>query len=267
MTHLLDRIPFLPLLLVLVAVLFFTYQLGHQWSKRTIQAESNPTTPGPNADSNAHVGVLLGALLGLLGLMLGFSFHIGESRFQSRKQLVLEEANTLATTYLRSSFLPDDLKPQARALLRRYLATRTQPLTPTTIPQVLAESSELHKELWTLAKDAGRRDVENTLTPLFIHSLNELIDHHQERITVGLQQRMPLAIVITLICLAALSSFVLGYGTGLLRQRLFPLPIAVLAALSLVIALIIDLDRPWQRMFRVAQDPMLDVADSLPAAP
>jgi hypothetical protein len=142
---------------------------------------------------------------------------------------------------------------------------RTKPLSPATVPQILAESQSLHRQLWSIAEQASHQDVDNTHTPLFIQSLNELIDRHQDRVTVGLHQRIPGAIILTLALLAALSAFVLGYGTGLLQRRLFPLAIAVLAAVSLVISLIIDLDRPWQQMFRVGQDPMMDTAASLHA--
>lgn len=267
MPQIFDHTPFIILLTTLLVTLLLTYEIGHQWTHRRTKRNHNSPTPASTGESNSHVGVLLGALLGLLGLMLGFTFHTCESRFQNRKQLILTEANTLSTTYLRAGLLPDPLKQSSRALLRRYLETRTQQLTPATLPELLAESVKLQRKLWIIAEDADKRDVTNTRIPLFISSLNELIDLHQNRVTVGLQQRMPGALILTLIILSGLSSFVLGYGTGLLKQRFFPLPVAILSALSLVITLIIDLDRPWQQMFHVVQDPMLDVSTTFSSHP
>jgi hypothetical protein len=57
-------------------------------------------------DREPQVGTIQGALLGLLALLLGFSFAMAQSRYDTRRALVVDEANAIGTTYLRAQLLP-----------------------------------------------------------------------------------------------------------------------------------------------------------------
>lgn len=71
------------------------FRYGRRFSERT-QPAIHP-----------HVATVEGAFLGLLALLLGFPFAMAMSRFDTRKQVVLDEVNDLATTYLRAHLLPE----------------------------------------------------------------------------------------------------------------------------------------------------------------
>src|SRR5689334_8322260 len=58
-------------------------------------------------EPEAPLGALVGAMLGLLAFILAFTFGMTGSRFDARKQLVLDEANAIGTTYLRAGLLPE----------------------------------------------------------------------------------------------------------------------------------------------------------------
>jgi hypothetical protein len=212
-------------------------------------------------DRKSHAGVLLGALLALLGLSLAFSFSIAESRFVERRQLVLEEANAIGTTYLRASFLPQPHRDDAEELLRQYVELRIVE-TPAQLPAAIARSEELHHELWAEAVAASEQKPD-PITALFVQSLNQMIDLHEERVTVALHQRLPGAIMLTLYLVAILAMGTLGYSIGLSRTRTLVPSLAVMVAVAIVLLLIIDLDRPIQRVFAVDQAALEDVRETI----
>src|SRR6185369_12534948 len=91
----------------------------------------------------APIGVIQGAVLGLLGLLLAFTFSMAAERYNARRALVLNEANSVGTTYLRASLLPDAHQAPVRDLLQRYVDVRLkyQPLMDD--PARLAEGLRL----------------------------------------------------------------------------------------------------------------------------
>jgi glycopeptide antibiotics resistance protein len=69
-------------------------------------------------------GTIDAAVFALLGLLLGFSFAGAMSRFDARRQLIVNESNTISTAYLRIDLLPAADQPEIRALFREYLDPR-----------------------------------------------------------------------------------------------------------------------------------------------
>src|SRR6187549_1664121 len=112
---LLDALPLWGLFLAIVALVLISieggYRLGNYRRSRS------------NTEKEAPVGAMVGATLGLLAFMLAFTFGMAASRFDTRKQLVLEEANAIGTTYLRAAMLPEK-RDEIRDLLRSYVDTR-----------------------------------------------------------------------------------------------------------------------------------------------
>src|ERR1700744_3788030 len=60
----------------------------------------------------------------LLSLLLGFAMSMALSRFEWRKQLVIDEANAIGTAYLRAATQAEPVRSQAPALLREYVDAR-----------------------------------------------------------------------------------------------------------------------------------------------
>lgn len=135
----------------------------------------------PERGSAAHVGAVLGGLLGLLGLLLGFSFGIVESRYSARKALILDEANAIGTTYLRTALLPEEPARHLRSLLREYVDLRLSPATPDALQHAITHSGQIHDDLWRVAALIGKADPSSKVVGLFIESLNEVIDLHTSR--------------------------------------------------------------------------------------
>jgi hypothetical protein len=75
-------------------------------------------------EERGDYGVLLAAMLTLLGLIIGFTFSMAGTRYDQRKNLEEEEANAIGTEYVRADLLPDDAAEKVRGLLRSYLDQR-----------------------------------------------------------------------------------------------------------------------------------------------
>src|SRR5262245_17809846 len=87
----------------------------------------------------SQIGGVQGAVLGLLGLLLGFTFAMGVSRYDTRRNLVLKEANAVGTTWLRAGFLPEAHRAPVKELLTRYVDLRLKYQTQAGDPVKLAE--------------------------------------------------------------------------------------------------------------------------------
>ena len=117
------------------------------------------------------------SILGLLAFMLAFS--LAATRFDARRQTVLEEANALGTTYLRARLLPDPQRSEISKLLRDSVDGRIRRVKGGDVAEAITRSEELHASLWSEAiKAAANKDANSNMTGIFVQSLNEMIDLH-----------------------------------------------------------------------------------------
>jgi hypothetical protein len=209
-------------------------------------------------EPDAPLGSMVSAALGLLAFILAFTFGMAGSRFDARRQLVLQESNAVGTAYLRAGLLPERQRMEVRRLLREYVDVRLK-LTPADIPKTLAKSEEMHSRLWGQAESLVAEQMDSELRYLFISSLNDVIDLHQSRKTVGLLYRIPGPMWLSVLMLAILTMIAIGYQVGMAgSKRLRGMPVLA-AAFSLVIMMIADIDRPGEGNILVSQQPLADV--------
>lgn len=252
---LLDLVPWWVVLIGTVALLLLAMEIGFRLGRRRARVDTG--------NRSAQIGVLVGAILALLGLLLAFSFSIVEGRFASRKELVLEEANAIGTAYLRAGYLPEPHSERAQELLRAYVNVRLNATSPVALEEAISESEELHRELWAEAVTLSRTEPVSRMIPLFVNVLNEVIDLHEARVTVALHQRLPGLILATLFAVSVLAMTMLGYYAGLGRWRSLLPTVIVGIAIASVIVLIIELDRPGTRLFHVSQSAIRDVHETM----
>jgi hypothetical protein len=205
------------------------------------------------------------AMLTLLGLLLGFTFALAEGRFETRRGLVIQEANAIGTTYLRASFLPEAHKQSVEKLLRRYVDVRLDFYyageDQAKIDAAEKAAAQIHRELWAHAAAVGQA----TPTPLvatFVSTLNDTIDLDATRLN-ALRAHVPGAVWLLVLVVAVCGTFTTGLGAGASGERsafanvLMPLLIAV------AMMLIADLDRPRAGLILIDQQPLLNLKQSL----
>jgi hypothetical protein len=244
--------------LVTVGVLVLALEAGF-WLSRVERLQLS-------AEQRAQASTVVAALLAVLGFVLAATFSIVESRFSTRKTLVFQEANAIGTAYLRTNFLPPAEAARSRELLSQYVDLRLA-ANLGSLTDVLTESEKKHQELWSLAAKAGEQRPNSLLLALYIQSLNEVIDMHQERLSVGARNRLPVVFLVILYGAATLTTGVLGFATGHTGSRnlLTILPLVLL--LCSLLQVITDLDRPDMHLAKVGQGAMEDLQRSLRSEP
>lgn len=246
-----------PIWLLFVAVCLFTalaleggYQLGKwRYARATVEKE----TP---------VGAMVGSILALFAFMLAFTFGMAGSRFESRREVVLDEANAIGTTYLRTRLLHEPQRSASAKMLREYVDVRVRGVQDGKPQEAIARSEELQELLWVEAIKAVETNP-GPITGLYIQSLNEMIDLHAKRVQVGLRSRIPATIWVGLFALALLGMASVGYQAGLSATQRSPAMLGLVLAFASVLFLIADLDRGHEGLLKVSQQAMIDLQRSM----
>jgi hypothetical protein len=237
--------------LILTAAALAGFLIGHKTSQRVTD--------------RSQIGAIQASILGLLALLLGFTFGVASSRYDVRRVLAVDEANALGTTFMRAQMLPEPYRTSISDMLRHYIDLRIQTASvlgnPSKTRKIMKETEELQQAIWKQATAVARKDS-SVITGLFVSSLNESIDLYSSRVAVFLT-RVPSTILWILACIAIVALAVVGYGFGLIGQRSW-LAIALMpVVIAAVIVMIVDLDRPEAGPTRVSQQSMIDLRNSL----
>jgi hypothetical protein len=254
-TNPLEDVPVLLLFAIFAAVTFIAYeigfQVGHWYQARTPGVQEGPT------------GVLVGSLLALLAFLLAITMGMASDRFDTRRGLVLEEANAMGTTYLRAGYLPEPASSEIRNLLREYVPLRVAPSDRATLVANIQRSEELLQQMWSIAEAEAKVTQQGDLMSTFIESLNETIDLNESRIAAGVYARVPASILWLLVIGSVLTLGMVGYSAGLTARRDLLSAIVLIVALGAVLALVVDLDRPREGFVQVSQQPIIDLQQQI----
>ena len=199
------------------------------------------------------LGVMQAALVGFVALLLAFGLTMAVGRYETRRAAVVDEANTIGTTYLRAQTLDEPMRTRSLALLRQYTDARItlSDSVPDSPPFDAASkrSVELQNQLWMLAGDSLRDAPTFSAPRLYVETLNEMIDAHTTRVA-ALDNRVPPPVLWLQLVASALALGVLGmFLASTERGVLMTLVAAGLVTVMLLV--IIDLDRPHRGMIEV----------------
>jgi peptidoglycan/LPS O-acetylase OafA/YrhL len=224
------------------------------------------TKPGSESIEKADIALILGAVLTLLALLLGFTYAMSQGRFETRRQLVVEEANAIGTTYLRAKALSEPRSSQIQELLRQYVALRVEiakitDATPEKIREADNRTKQLHSLIWSHAAALAKASP-NPIVSVFLQSLNEMIDLHSKRLA-AFRNRVPFSIYLVLFIVSVITLWLVGYyfGTGRQKRRILSTMLALLVAT--VMWLILDLDQPARGLIRASQQSLFDLHQDL----
>ena len=241
-----------------VAIVLISILAGYGLGRRRVQ-HSGDSPEGP-------VGSVVGSVLGLLAFMLAFTFSIAANRFDTRKQLLLEEVNAIGTAALRAELLPEPHRTACHDLLKQYVDKRLLGVQNLEVlPQMLKECEDLQHQLWRHAVTLARADMNSDIGALFVEAMNEVIDLHTSRVVVGMQYRIPTIIWTVLALLTAMSMVGVGYQFGLAGRTRIAISLVLACSFSLVVTLIADLDRGGKGILKVSQTPMQELQQKLAA--
>lgn len=213
-------------------------------------------------EERADFGVVLGALLTLLGLLIGFTFTMAVSRYDQRKNYEAAEANAIGTEYERAELLSVGDGARLRELLKKYTDERVlfyRTRDPQMLAKVNTDTAEMQKELWSAAR-AGATQA-TAMVALAVSGMNDVLDS-QGYTQAAWWNRIPIAAWLLVAVVAIYSNLMVGYVAHRTKRRLFLiLPLAV----SISFFLIADIDSPRWGLIRVAPQNLLSLSQRLHA--
>lgn len=241
---------YLGITLLMLAFCEVGFRLGVR--ERTQRDEDAPVSLAP----------IVGGLLGMLGLLLAFTFSMAASQHELRKQNVLSEANAVGTAYLRADLLDKQYGSEVKSLLREYVNIRLEAISAGNLSDALARSAEIHELLWDHVSSASVA-TPSINTSLVIQSINEVIDLNQKRVTAALHLRIPVSVWIALTAITALTMLTMGIQIGVAGKRRLASVIPLSLAFAVLVTLVVDLNRPQNGLITVGQHAIVDLQKSM----
>lgn len=243
--------------LFVATVLLVLAELGYRIGLRLFAAKDEAR--------RSQIGGVQGAILGLLGLLLGFTFSMAVNRYETRRAMVLQEANAVGTAWLRAGLLPEQHRALVRDLFRRFVETRLKYQKVSDDPVQIAEGlrlgGEIENELWQHA-EAAAKEAPTPITATFINALNEMIDTDAERVDAS-RNRIPEAVWILLVLVAAFGCLTSACGSGAQGARSGFTSTLLPLLISIVIVLIFDLLHTHQGVVSISQRPLIDLLQTM----
>ena len=170
--ELFDSLSIFSIFIGTVAFVLISFEVGYQISK---YAQSHY-----EGKVDTSQGPMVGGILAMLAFVLAFTFSMAASRFDDRKETVLNEANAINLAYLRADLIAQPYRTEVKSLLREYVDIRLHGLKNMEV--ALTRSLELHELLWGQATLAAEKNPQ-ALNLLLIQSISEVINIHRKRKT------------------------------------------------------------------------------------
>ena len=249
------RLPLWTVFAVAVAVVLLSILVGYVLGARAGRKDSQPIGP---------IGSASGAMVGLLAFILALTFSLASSRFDTRKQLVLNEVTALATAVRRTDILPEPQRAQSLVLLRRMVDLQVEAVQDERkIPHAILENEAIEDTLWAIAAPLARTALNSATGSLYLQSLNAVEETRTRRIAIALQFRIPTNIWIGLVLVTMFSMAGLGFQFGVAGRGSVIIMTGLALAFASVVLLIAQLDRTREGGIEVNQQPFFDLQHKL----
>ena len=209
------------------------------------------------------------ASMGLLALLIAFTYSIALARYDLRRQAVLGEANAIGSAANYALMLPPAQRAPTLDLLRRYTQVRISlgaPFDPGRFATDTTTTGTLQVEMWRQAVAASAAEPRSLPVYQFVSNLNEVNNAGERRVT-ALRNHTPTVVVFALVATAVMAIGFTAYASGLAgsRRRIGMGLLSLL--LAVLILLTIDLDRPDRGTIEVSTKALMDALASIPPNP
>lgn len=209
-------------------------------------------------------GYLLSAALALLGLLIAFTFSLALNRYDSRRDLVVQEANAIGTLWLRAGLIEGEPGRQFQHMVTRYADLRLQlprSADEEQVERIEAGSVKLQSQLWqTMKAHAG--NMPPPIAATLITAMNEMFDVAASR-KAEREARIPLDVLAVLVLCTVMSAAIIGYVLGSTGRSHRTVTVILFVLLTLALLMIVDLDRPWHGAITISQRPMIEMRANL----
>jgi len=214
-------------------------------------------------DERDDFDLVLGAILTLLGLLIGFTFSMAISRYDERKHYEEAEANAIGTEYLRADLIPASDGARLRELLKKYIDDRIRFYTtndPGMLAQVDADTAEVQNELWSAVRPVAGAQITPVIA-LAVSGMNDVLNSRGYT-EAAWRNRIPVEAWVLMSVVAIVCNSLIGYVARRTNRRLF---LIVPVAVSISFFLISEIDSPSSGVIRVAPENLLSLSQVMHA--
>lgn len=246
--------------------ILFCMRVGWHIGRRRLRSSGGEEAGG--------LGIIDGAVFGLLGLLIAFTFTGAATRFEARRSLVTQHLNAVGTAWLRLDLLPEPERTVVRESFRKYTDTQIEMLRGVRGTMAGVESSAVHaginrlsgdqQEIWNALISAVKKESRLPLAQTVLPPMNEVFDLTTVRLMASLQHP-PLAVYLLLAVLVLASALMAGFGMAKSSEQSV-LHLAVFAVIiSASVYLILDIEYPRLGLVTIdsIDQSMLDLRKSM----
>ena len=224
---------------LLFPVTFITMEVGRRLGLKHMAKDPEGVRVGTSA--------VEGAVFALFGLLIAFTFTSAASRYETRRDLMVQHTNAIGTAWLRLDLLPAEVQPALRKDLRLYvdgiIKVHQQAGDMKAVTQMMAYLGKLQDEIWKLAETAASRDGRPQVATLVLPALNEMFDLTASR-DAAARFHVSLMIFWFLIFLSLIASLLVGYAMASAKLRNWLHMILFALLISLTLYVIFDFEYP-----------------------
>lgn len=219
---------------------------------------------GPKAAGDA--GLLVSSSLGLMALLLGFTVSMAVGRYEERRSAMVAEGNAIGTFIYRTDFLPAVQRNATLKALEGYVAARIevgrQGVTKAELAEARTRQTVAQQQLWEAVVAAAGVFTDGSYRILTVGAANEMFDMATAR-DIALENRLPPTLVLLLLFFPLASMVLIGYSSDTSGRAHRLASFEMILLLTLVLALIGDLNRPRRGTILAPQEVMLAAQEQL----
>jgi len=247
---------------VLLAIALAAIEIGFRVGRRSRGAALDD-------DSKAHINATQASTLGILALLLAFTFSLSLQRFDTRSDAMVDEANAIGTAYLRAQMLPAPLRDETRALLRDYVDVRVEAGHVSIInddewASLMAKAGSLQSSLWDKARRAAEANPNPVPSGMFVQATNDVIDSFGRR-DAAINRHVPEVVLFLLLGTFLITCAIVGFSGGVVGRRPPLVSFAMVVLIVVLVFVILDLDRPIRGLIVVSEKNLVDLQASMKA--
>jgi hypothetical protein len=220
-------------------------------------------------EKEATVSAVSGTVLALLAFILAFTFGLVANRYDTRRELVRDQANAVRAAFTQADFLPEPSRSQSKALYQTYVPLVMQASNSDNSDNIQSSIEQAHTiqaQLWDMAVANVRAGDNSDISANYTQSITEMSNVLATRVAVSVQSRIPTGIWLVLYVLIGFGMIEMGYQTAISESRRSWSMILMALSFSVVIIMIAALDDPERGFLPVSQQPLIDVQTEMQSA-
>jgi hypothetical protein len=232
--------------LVIGGAMLLLLEIGRRIGKQSMK--------GDPAGSHQGLGPAEAGIFGLMGLIIALTFSGAASRFDQRRMMIIDEANSIGTAYLRVDLLPEEAQPLVRIDFRDYLEARIELYRniadKNKVSEIEQKTASLQMKLWKESVDASHKSENTSASILLLPALNSMFDICSTRTAVR-KVHQPKIIFVVMILQALVCSIIAGYGMAIKKSRSWIHLIGFTLVLLVTLIVILDMEFPRIGFIRI----------------